>query len=198
MFNQYVPRKSKRRSRPQAQPLAAAPLAVRRAPDDTPHATPSAPRQTIRQQWPALNEPDCPLELHALVGHRISQYNEYTKLYAKLRDTQTLEECADVAGQLLAAYRDNRLCTRELDYYQRHRRLLGRHPLLGMWKQLEGLRSKTVAQLYREREQTKDNIWRAESEIKKGDKPHLDEQRRKRIEAYRLKLVEINRLLGEA
>ena len=158
-----------------------------------------APRQksTLRSRWPFLDAPDCPMELHAIVGHRISRYNEYTRLYGQLRDCRSVKECGDVSRRLLDAYIDNRQCTQELDYYQQHGKMLGRHPQLRHFQQLSRLRSMNVRDLLKEQQKTRDNIWRVNSEIRKGDKPHLLERRQQKLQEYELKLKEINRLLGE-
>ena len=151
----------------------------------------------MRDRWPFLNEPDCPLELQAMVTQRITDYHQFTSLYSALSSCSTTGECAETAGMLLDAYFDSKAIGRELDYYQKHRRVLGRHPYFRTYNEIRNLRSKTTAQLYRERDRTKDNIWRVKSEIKKGDKPHLFGRRAVKLKRYQLKLHEINRLLGE-
>ena len=137
------------------------------------------------------------MELQALVTRKITRYHEYSGLYAKLRDCQSVEECGQVAGRLLDAYLDNQAITREMDYYQKHGKVLGRHPLFRHFQQLTRLRSSSIKDLLKEQQKTKDNIWRVNSEIKKGDKPHLAEKRRQKLLEYQLKLQEINNLLGE-
>ena len=151
----------------------------------------------IRDRWPFLDEPDCPVELQALVTRRITAYHQYSSLYPKLRDCESVTELSTVCGKLLDAYLDNQAIFREMEYYQKHRKVLGRHPFFRHYQQLSRLRSSTTSQLFREKQRTLDNIWRVKSEIKKGDKPHLDGKRRKRLEDYTLKLQEINNLLGE-
>ena len=158
--------------------------------------TPAYPK--VRDQWPFLNEPDCPLELQALVTRRITAYHLYTKLYAQLRDCQDLEQCADVCRRLLDAYLDNQQIFRELEYYRDHHKVLGEHPYFRHFNQVRELRAMSVRELIREEQKTKDNIWRVQSEIRKGDKPHLNEKRRLRLQEYELKLQEIKKLLGEA
>ena len=156
-----------------------------------------SPLPKLRDQWPFLSKPDVPVELQALVTRKITRYHEYSGLYAKLRDCQSVEECGDVAGKLLDAYLDNQAITREMDYYQKHGKVLGRHPLFRHFQQLTRLRSSSIKDLLKEQQKTKDNIWRVNSEIKKGDKPHLTEKRRQKLLEYQLKLQEINSLLGE-
>lgn len=155
----------------------------------------SLPR--LRDQWPFLNEPGVPVELQALVTQKITRYHEYSNLYARLRDCQSVDELSTACEKLLDAYLDNQAITRELDYYQRHGKPLGRHPMMRHFQELTRLRSSSVKELLREQQKTKDNIWRVNSEIRKGDKPHLDEKRRQKLQEYNLKLQEISRLLGE-
>ena len=151
----------------------------------------------LRDRWPFLNDPSTPVELKALITERITRWHEYTQLYEQLHDCQSVEECADVSRRLLDAYFDNRQITAEMDYYQQHKKVLGRHPLFRHFQQLTRLRSSSVKDLLKEQAKTKDNIWRVNSEIRKGDKPHLLERRRQKLQEYELKLQEINRLLGE-
>ena len=159
----------------------------------TQRQSPSAPR--LRERFPFLSEPDCPVELQALVTRRITAYHQYSNLYAKLRDCESLTELSTVCGKLLDAYLDNQAIFREMEYYQKHHKVLGRHPLFRHYQQLSQLRSMPVRELIREEQKTKDNIWRVKSEIRKGDKPHLDERRRQKLQEYELKLQEITRLL---
>lgn len=171
------------------QPSAAATVAV--------HAGQSPCAPTLRERWPFLNKPDTPVELQALVTRRITRYHEFTGLYSKLIDCDSLEECTDVASHLLDAYLDHQAIAREMDYYQKYGKVLGKHPMFRHFQQLARLRSSNVKELIREQQKTKDNIWRINSEMRKGDKPHLDAKRRTKLQEYELKLQEINRLLGE-
>lgn len=155
------------------------------------------PRSTLRERWPFLDDPKTPVELKALVTQRITRYHEYTKLYGRLRDCEDTDQLARVCGQLLDAYIDGQAIVREMDYYKAHGKVLGRHPVFRHYQQLARLRSSSVKDLLREQQKTKDNIWRVNSEIRKGDKPHLDAKRRQKLQEYELKLQEINNLLGE-
>jgi len=154
-------------------------------------------KRKLRDRWPFLNNPATPVELKALVTQRITCYHEYSNLYSQLRECETIEELSITCGKLLDAYLDSLAIGRELDYYQQHGKVLGRHPMFRHFQQLARLRSSSVKELLREQKKTRDNIWRVNSEIRKGDKPHLDIKRRQKLQEYELKLQEINRLLGE-
>ena len=163
-----------------------------------PHPRTPAPQITpLRSEYPFLNEPDCPVELQALVTRKITDYHRYQQLYGELRDCSSEDELSDKAGKLLDAYLDNQAIKRELDYYQKNHRVLGRHPMFKHFQELSRLRSMSVRDLIREQDKVKNNIWRVNSEIRKGDKPQLDGKRQQKLQMYEQKLSEINRLLGE-
>jgi uncharacterized membrane protein YgaE (UPF0421/DUF939 family) len=151
----------------------------------------------LRERWPFLNNPNVPVELQALVTQRITRWHEYTDLYQQLRDCEDIDQLSNKAGRLLDAYLDAQAIAKELDYYQQNKKMLGKHPLCRHYKQLAQLRSCSIKELLREQEKTRNNIWRVNSEMKKGDKPHLDAKRLQKLQEYQMKLQEINRLLDE-
>ena len=157
----------------------------------------SLPTPRLRDEYPFLNEPDCPVELQALVTRKVTDYHRYQQLYGELRDCADIDELSEKSGQLLDAYLDNQAIKRELDYYQKNHRVLGRHPMFKHFQELSRLRSMSVRDLIREQDKVKNNIWRVNSEIRKGDKPQLDGKRQQKLQMYEQKLSEINRLLGE-
>ena len=177
--------------------IANAPELKRDAPelkDGVPH---EAGHLKLRERYPFLNEPGTPVEMQALVTQRITRWYEYDGLYRQLRDIGSMPELSAACRRLLDAYLDHQAITREMDYYQQHRQVLGRHPYFRHFRQLQQLRSMNVRDLLREQEKTRNNIWRVGSEMRKGNKPHLDDQRRQKLQDYEMKLREINRLLGD-
>lgn len=157
----------------------------------------SASSRRLREEFTFLNEPDTPMELQALVTRRISAYQEYRRLWWKLFECKSPDECAAVAGKLIEAFLDNRASFDELKHYQEHHEVLGKHPIFSERKRNEELRGMSVRELIRRQEKVKDNIWRVKSEMKKNDKPHLEEKRRQRLRDYERELAELNRLLGD-
>ena len=151
----------------------------------------------LRDRFPFLNDPDCPIELQALVTRRISDYHQYQQLYQQLPECRDETQSADIAGKLLKAYLDNQAIFKELDYYQKNHKILGHHHFFQHFNDLNRLRSMNVRNLIKEEQKTRDNIWRVKSEMRKGDKPHLEGKRREKLQLYEQRLAEINRLLGE-
>jgi len=149
----------------------------------------------FREEFPFLNSPDCPYELKALVTDKFSSYYRYKDLHKKLPDCTSLVECANTAGELLAAYRDNRAIYAELEYYKQHKIILGKHQVFKHYHRLQELKTLTIKELVELQRRLAHNIWRIESEIAKGDKPELYEDRKQRLAMKKNQLSEVDRLL---
>ena len=135
------------------------------------------------------------MELEALASRKFTKYRAYVRLYNKLRDCSTLEQCAKVAGELVDNYIDNRLIWQELSWYQEHGSILGKHPAFAEFRRRRQLNEMPVKALVKRQQQVEMNIWRVKSEMAKGDKPHLDTQRQERLAGYEKERADILRLL---
>lgn len=89
----------------------------------------------IRDEFPFLNEADCPEIMFVVVGKRISAYRRYQGLHAKLQEalanpgSVTDEEQAKLAAETQEANAENIALWDELKYYNEHKEILGKHPL---------------------------------------------------------------------
>lgn len=152
---------------------------------------------SFREEFPFLNEPDCPAELEALASRKFTKYHAYVDLHKKLRDCTSTKQCAQVSRELINNYLENRMIWDELNYYHQHHSILGKHPIFSAFHKRKELLSLNVKQLMIRQKRLNNNIWRVQDEIKKGDKPHLELERLTRLRAYQSELAEINRLLGD-
>lgn len=157
----------------------------------------SVERQSFREEFPFLNLPSCPIELQALVTRKFTSHGIYTREHAMLTDCTSLNECASRAKLVVDNFKENRAIFAELDYYKKHNALLGKHPIFKHFRKIALLREMSVKELVKLQTKLKHNIWRIESEIKKGDKKHLDAERQEQLNQKLAELAEINRLLGE-
>ena len=135
------------------------------------------------------------MELEALASRKFTKYRAYVRLHRQLRDCTSLEDCARVAGELVDNYIDNRLIWQELNWYKEHGSLLGKHPAFAEFRRRKELNNLSVKQLVKRQQQVEMNIWRVKSELAKGDKPHLDAQRKERLAGYEKERADIVRLL---
>ena len=149
----------------------------------------------FREEFPFLNAESCPVELEALASRKFSRYHAYVSLHRKLRDCTSLEECSKISKELIDNYIENRLIWDELNYYQKHGELLGKHPIFIEFSRRKELLSLSVKELIFRQQKIENNIWRVNNELKKGNKPHLELERKERLLSYESELKEVKRLL---
>ena len=155
------------------------------------------PKPKFRDDFPFLKEPNCPHELQILVGYKITAYHNYIDGHKKLFECTNLDDCTNNARNVIENYKENRLIYDELEYYKEHKHCLGKHPIFKLRKKFEEFQGMNVRDLLRLYDQTiPHRIWRIKSEMKKGDKPHLDSSRRKSLLECEAQLAEIGRILG--
>lgn len=152
--------------------------------------------KSFREEFPFLSSPSCPIELKALITDKFSSFYAYRDLHEKLFDCTTADECADTAAKLLDNYHENRMIYAELTYFKKHNSLLGKHPVFSHYRKIKELHNLSIKDLVLKQRQLQHNVWRIESEINKGDKPHLLEERTRRLEEKKIELAEVDRLLN--
>lgn len=151
----------------------------------------------FRKDWPFLAEPDCPTELKALAADIITSWHNYVNAHEDLFKCTTPEECFETAEKTVRNFYQNSVSRTEFQYYKEHHRILGKHPIFALTKKLDNLRRMPITGLIRKRRNVQDSIWRAEREIKKGDRPDLKVSREERLSRLKMTLDEINRMIEE-
>ncbi len=153
--------------------------------------------RSFRSQWQFLDDPDCPMELKILAADKITAYRTYTSEHARLHECTTERECFERAKKIIENFKQNRKILSEFAYYQEHHRPLGKHPIFSELKRIAELRSLPIMELLRKKKNLEGSIWRARSEIKKGDKPHLDQEREDRIASRTRELREVEKMISD-
>lgn len=150
---------------------------------------------SFRVEFPFLSQSDCPLELKVLVTDKFSSFYTYKDLHAKLFDCTDAKECANVASRILANFKENRMIFAELEYYKKHKTVLGKHPIFNHMNSLKSLRKLSIKDLVLKEQKLEHNIWRINSNLKKNDQPHLKDERLRRLAEKESELAEVKRLL---
>lgn len=136
------------------------------------------------------------MELEALASRKFTEYYRYRDLHKKLRDVTSTGEAVVICRQLIDSYIDNRMIWKELDYFKSNNAILGKHPVFDEFNRRKKLSSLSVKELCARLRQVSGNIWRVKSELAKGNRPHLDVERKNRLLGYEKELEDINRLLN--
>ena len=160
-----------------------------------PEITFQAKPKPFREEFSFLNLDSCPVELEALASRKFGRYHIYVNLHRKLRDCTSLEECAQVSKELIDNYIENRMIWDELNYYQTHKKILGKHPIFIEFSRRKELLQLSVKELVFRQQKIENNIWRVKNELKRGNKPHLELERKERLSAYENELNEVKKLL---
>lgn len=153
-------------------------------------------KNSFREQWSFLSDRDCPNELKILAADKISAYRNYTSAHQQLFECVTEEDCFSVAKKVVENFIENRKIHSELAYYKEHRSLLGKHPIFDEVKRLAELRALPITELFRRKTNLEEAIWRIQSELRKGNKPHLDTTREQRLQKKRRELAEVERIIS--
>lgn len=97
--------------------------------------TTKSQHQPLREEYPFLNDKNCPDILHTVVGRKVAAFKRYEANHAKLQQIldKTLElpkvEEDELAKLVEEDYNENLALHKELQYYKENGKLLGEHPL---------------------------------------------------------------------
>lgn len=97
--------------------------------------SPKIDNQSIRVEFPFLNNADCPDEFKILIADKITAWNRYLELQEQIADAGlgktalTEKELASLGGEAVKCFDDNQKIYDELNAYQTTGKVLGIHPI---------------------------------------------------------------------
>lgn len=150
----------------------------------------------LRDQFPFLNNADCPKELKILVTDMFSLLDKYLAAHKDLFKDVSAEEINEAAANCVENYLENRAIWDELNHYKETGTVLGNHPIFDEIKREEEIRAMSIADLTKLYNNLKNYILRAEKEIK--DKPNSPKNGDKavKIDGWKKDKVIVAGLLG--
>lgn len=90
-------------------------------------------RTSLREQFPFLDDKDCPAELHIITGLLISSYNRYTSTMLKMQQFKNKEieltpaEDFELTAAAQSESVNNQALYNELEHYKENKQLLAEH-----------------------------------------------------------------------
>jgi hypothetical protein len=152
-------------------------------------------RKRLRDQFPFLSDPNCPNVFKILANDKMTAYYNYLDSHPKLRTSQSegelLQNCKDVVENWL----NNRLIFEEFEYYQKRKKVLGKHPIFKAMKREEKILEMKVPELIKLLDKLNMNIWRNKKLIKDEPGSDLMSERIERVKNYEFELKIVLRLL---
>lgn len=138
----------------------------------------------IRDEYPFLNDPNCPDVFKVLVSDKITAYKEYAKKHAEALEAadqgEAEEKLYELASGAIKDYQLNQDIKAELDFYRDSPgRVLGKHPALADLKLQQEVNEMTEGDLVSQRS----NAQKAVNKYKDNkEKAHLHEYHSKKFE----------------
>lgn len=90
--------------------------------------------KSIREEYPFLNDKDCPEELLIVVGKKIGAWKRYQELHAKIQNFDVEKDgeqaLTELTAQATAEFEDNQALDLELKHYAENKEVLAAHPSL--------------------------------------------------------------------
>lgn len=153
--------------------------------------------RSLREEWPFLDNPDCPTELKILAADKITAYRNFAREHEKLSSCSTPEECLAVAKKCVFFYCQNRKIVSEFAYYKEHGTVLGKHPVFQEVNRRRDLMTMGILDLERRRQNLRDAIWRLGKQLRSGERPDLQASRMELQQVKERELAEIEKMIED-
>ena len=164
----------------------------------------------LRDEFPFLNDPDCPEELYILVGKKFAHYNAYVKaheaLMVNLENEETIdgpkipmtpEQIFEFAKTAVENFELNQDIYAELNHYKETGEILGKHPIFTERKLKESVAVMSVPDATKRMSNLENYIRRdAKKRDAKKTTPEMKEKLSKKIIGWEYELKIIKAKLG--
>lgn len=154
----------------------------------------------LRDEFPFLNDDDCPEEFYILVGKKFNHYDAYVQahksLLVKIEDTNqdaspielTPEEIDTLAQKAVENFEVNQLIWNELNHYKETGKVLGKHPIFLERKLKESVESLTFEKATKRISALEKNIKRNQEKANAAKKQADKEKYQTKVEEYTFEL----------
>jgi hypothetical protein len=154
------------------------------------------PSVRYREEFPFLNDPDCPPELKILISDRITSYYNYKSANRRIFTATSEEELFKASRDTVENWLENKLIWRELNHYKEKKEILGAHPIFAWMQRSTEIRSMRIGQLVELKENLRINLVKNKKKIRTEKDNPSNGKRVKRVEQMEKEFIEVNRLLN--
>ena len=157
----------------------------------------AARSKSLREEWPFLDDPDCPPELKILAADKITALRNFAREHDRLSSCDSLEACLETARKCVFFYCQNRKILSEFAFYKEHGTMLGKHPVFQEMNRRRELLSAGPLELERKRQNLRDAIWRLGKQLRSGKRPDLAASRMELLATKERELSETIKLIED-
>lgn len=150
---------------------------------------PETVRKTIRfrEEFPFLNEKDCPDEFKILVSDMFSAYDLYREsheMLVKAPDDVASEETYLWAKTAVENYLENREMWEELEYYRDNHEILGKAKIMQGLTEKKEISALSDLELVKQLNNVKSNISKGKNDLEKADNDEKKAKAQAKIEKW--------------
>lgn len=141
----------------------------------------------FREEFPFLNEKDCPNEFKILVSDMFSAYDLYRESHEMLVQTPddvATEETFMWAKTAVENFLDNREMWEELEYYRENRKILGKAKIMQELSERADIKSLSDLELVKQLNNAKSNISKGKNDMGKADSDEKKAKAQDKIEKW--------------
>lgn len=129
--------------------------------------------KSIREEYPFLNEKDCPEELLIVVGKKIAAWKRYQDLHEQIQNFDPEKQSEEDLNALTAAsvkeYEDNQALDAELKHYAEHKEVLAKHESLIEFRVKKEVEQMSNDELLKFVNSSKTFFTRSKTDLKKAE-----------------------------
>lgn len=155
----------------------------------------------LRELFPFLTEEDCPDEFKILVADKITGYENWKESYKELQangEKLSNEEIYELASKAVEGFELDLDIMDELEYYQEHKEILGKHPIFFEHNLIKEVKAIKVVDLVTERNNLKFYIARDRKALEEGKiAEDKKEDFENKIKEFELKMKYVEERIAE-
>lgn len=147
----------------------------------------------VREQYPFLNDDDCPDKLKILVADKLTAFKKVEDGREELftnKDSQELSEevLLKLSQETVNAMSENQLIYEELNYYQKNKEVLGLHPIFAEENLQKEVNAMSGAEAQKEITNLRSRVSKAKGKMEKAKKDDAKKSFAAEIEDYKEKI----------
>jgi len=152
----------------------------------------------IRNEFPFLADKDCPDEFKILVADMITAHDNYVQGHPALYGVANKGNaaCFEAARNVVKNFKENRLIWSELEYYKKHGKIEGKHPIFKRRREESQMKAMNLPELVNLRKNLNRQLIYREKLLKQKKGTADIGQRRIEIQEIKRKIKLVDKLIN--
>ncbi len=158
-------------------------------------STKDIPQKKLREEFPFLSDPKCPVELQAMVSAKMTAFYNYKDGHQELFDATVLKEEFAAVRKTVENYISNREMYKELNHFNKFHKILGEHDFFDKLNRVKELAAMSTQDLTVRKDNLKKYILRDSKKFVNPKKEHLKAKTQKALDMWNWEYTQVEALL---